>query len=60
MIQEAPPEQLAAVLDSDEFWKAARAEWAESGRGDSEGFAKCCSSWENVWRMPWPFFRQAA
>jgi len=40
MIQEAPPEQLAAVLDSDEFWKAARAEWAESGRGDSEGFAK--------------------
>ncbi|MGE5840276.1 MAG: HEAT repeat domain-containing protein, partial [Deltaproteobacteria bacterium] len=40
MIQEAPPEQLAAALDSDEFWKAARAEWAESGRGDSEGFTK--------------------
>jgi hypothetical protein len=40
MIQEAPPEQLAAALDSDEFWKAARAEWAESGRGDSEGFTR--------------------
>jgi len=40
MIQEAPPEQLAAALDSDEFWEAARAEWAESGRGDSEGFTK--------------------
>jgi hypothetical protein len=40
LIQEAPPEQLVAALDSDEFWEAARAEWAESGRGDSEGFAK--------------------
>ena len=40
MIQEAPPEQLAAALDSDEFWEAARAEWAGSGRGDSEGFTK--------------------
>ncbi|MCJ7782626.1 MAG: hypothetical protein MUP41_01750, partial [Desulfobacterales bacterium] len=40
MIQEAPPEQLAAVLDSDEFWEAAKAEWTESGRGDSEGFTK--------------------
>ncbi len=40
MIQEAPPEQLAAALDSDEFWEAAKAEWTESGRGDSEGFAK--------------------
>jgi hypothetical protein len=40
MIQEAPPEQLAAALDSDEFWKAAGAEWAESGRGDSEGFTR--------------------
>ncbi|HVP78028.1 MAG TPA: HEAT repeat domain-containing protein [Thermodesulfobacteriota bacterium] len=40
MIQEAPPEQLVAALDSDEFWEAARAEWMESGRGDSEGFTK--------------------
>jgi len=40
MIQEAPPEQLVAALDSDEFWQAARAEWIESGRGDSEGFTK--------------------
>jgi hypothetical protein len=40
MIQEAPPEQLVAALDSDEFWEAAKAEWAESGRGDSEGFTK--------------------
>ncbi len=40
MIQEVPPEQLAAALDSDEFWVAAKAEWMESGRGDSEGFTK--------------------
>ena len=40
MIQEAPPEQLVATLDSDEFWEAAKAEWMESGRGDSEGFTK--------------------
>ena len=40
MIHEAPPEQLAAALDSDEFWEATRAEWTESGRGDSEGFTK--------------------
>jgi hypothetical protein len=40
MIQEAPPEQLVAALDSDEFWEAAKAEWTESGRGDSEGFMK--------------------
>jgi hypothetical protein len=40
IIQEAPPEQLVAALDSDEFWAAARAEWAESGRGDSEEFTK--------------------
>ncbi len=40
LIQEAPPEQLAAALDSDEFWEAAKAEWMESGRGDSEGFMR--------------------
>ncbi len=40
MIHEAAPEQLVAALDSDEFWEAAKAEWTESGRGDSEGFTK--------------------
>ncbi|HUL29222.1 MAG TPA: HEAT repeat domain-containing protein [Thermodesulfobacteriota bacterium] len=40
MIQEAPPEQLAAALDSDEFWEAAKAEWTESGQGNSEGFTR--------------------
>ena len=40
MIQEAPPEQLVMALDSDEFWEAAKVEWTESGRGDSEGFTK--------------------
>ncbi len=36
----APPEQLAAAFASDEFWDAAKAEWTESGHGDSEGFTK--------------------
>ena len=40
MVQEGSPEQLAVALDSDKFWEAAKAEWSESGRGDSEGFAK--------------------
>ncbi len=40
MIQETPPEQIVAALDSDEFWEAAKAEWMKSGRGDSEGFTK--------------------
>lgn len=40
MIHEAPPEQLAAALDSDEFWEVAKEEWTVSGRGDSEGFTK--------------------
>ena len=40
MIQEAPPEQLAAALDSDEFWEAAKKEWTESGQGNSEGFTE--------------------
>ena len=39
MSHEAPPEQLASALDSDEFWEAAKAEWTESGHGDSEGFS---------------------
>jgi hypothetical protein len=40
MIQETPPEQLAAALDSDEFWEDVKAEWTESHRGDLEGFTK--------------------
>jgi hypothetical protein len=40
MIHEAPPEQLAVALDSDEFWEATKTEWTESGLGDSEGFTK--------------------
>jgi hypothetical protein len=36
----APPDQLAAAFASDEFWDAAKAEWTESGHGDSEGFTK--------------------
>ena len=40
MSHEAPPEQLAAAFASDEFWEAAKAEWTESGHGDSEGFTK--------------------
>jgi hypothetical protein len=40
MIKEAPPEQLAAALDSDEFWEVAKNEWTESGQGNSEGFTE--------------------
>ncbi len=39
MSHEAPAEQLAAALASEEFWETARMEWTESGYGDSEGFA---------------------
>jgi len=39
MTHEAPADQLAAALASEEFWEAAKAEWTESGYGDSEGFA---------------------
>lgn len=39
MTHEAPAEQLATALASEEFWEAAKAEWTESGYGDSEGFA---------------------
>jgi len=49
MIQEAHPEQIAAALDSDEFWETARAEWAESGRVIQKDLQNCCSSWESVW-----------
>jgi hypothetical protein len=40
MSHEAPAEQLATALASDEFWEAAKSEWTESGLGDSEGFTK--------------------
>ncbi len=40
MSPEAPVEQLASALASQEFWIAAREEWIKSGLGDSEGFAE--------------------
>lgn len=40
MSHEAPAEQLAIALASEEFWEAAKEEWTESGLGDSEGFTK--------------------
>ena len=40
MSHEAPVEQLASALASEEFWDAAKDEWTKSGLGDSEGFAQ--------------------
>jgi hypothetical protein len=40
MSHEAPVEQLASALASEEFWDAAKDEWTNSGLGDSEGFAQ--------------------
>jgi hypothetical protein len=40
MSHEAPAEQLAIALASEEFWETAKDEWTESGFGDSEGFTK--------------------
>lgn len=40
MSHEAPAEQLATAIASDEFWETAKTEWKESGLGDSEGFTK--------------------
>ncbi|OGP80335.1 MAG: hypothetical protein A2V86_06075 [Deltaproteobacteria bacterium RBG_16_49_23] len=40
MSHEAPAEQLATALASEEFWEAAKDEWTESGFGDSDGFSK--------------------
>ena len=40
MSHEAPADQLASALASEEFWETAKAEWKESGYGDSEGFTK--------------------
>jgi hypothetical protein len=40
MSHEAPVEQLASALASEEFWEVARDEWTKSGYGDSEGFAQ--------------------
>lgn len=38
--QEAPVEQLASALATEEFWDAAKDEWTKSGLGDSEGFTE--------------------
>ena len=40
MSHEAPVEQLASALTSQEFWETAKDEWTKSGLGDSEGFAQ--------------------
>lgn len=40
MSHEAPVEELASALASQEFWDAAKDEWTKSGLGDSEGFAQ--------------------
>jgi hypothetical protein len=40
MSHEAPVEQLASALASDEFWETAKSEWTKSGLGDSEGFVQ--------------------
>lgn len=40
MSHEAPVEQLASALASQDFWDAAKDEWTRSGLGDSEGFAQ--------------------
>ena len=40
MSHEAPVEQLASALASQEFWDTAKDEWTKSGLGDSEGFAQ--------------------
>jgi hypothetical protein len=58
MSHEAPAEQLAIALASEEFWETAKDEWTESGFGDSEGFTKFLSSWVSVWRMLCLFFQR--
>jgi len=40
MNHEAPVDELASVLASDEFWETAKGEWMKSGQGDSEGFVQ--------------------
>jgi hypothetical protein len=40
MSHEAPAEQVASALASDEFWETAKAEWTNSGYGDSNGFTE--------------------
>jgi hypothetical protein len=40
MSHEAPVEELASALASQEFWDAAKDEWTKSGLGDSEGFTE--------------------
>jgi len=48
MIHEAPPEQLAAALDSDEFWEATRASGPNRGVAIQKGLRNSCSGWESV------------
>jgi len=40
MSHEAPAEQLASALASEEFWETAKTEWTNLGHSDSEGFTK--------------------
>jgi len=40
MNHEAPVDELASVLASDEFWETAKGEWMKSGGGNSEGFVQ--------------------
>jgi hypothetical protein len=40
MSPEAPAEQVASALASEEFWETARVEWTKSGYGDSDGFTE--------------------
>jgi hypothetical protein len=40
MSHEAPTEQLASALISEEFWETAKAEWMNLGYSDSEGFTE--------------------
>jgi hypothetical protein len=40
MSPEAPAEQVASALASEEFWETAKVEWTKSGYGDSDGFTE--------------------
>jgi len=40
MSHEAPAEQVASALASEEFWETAKVEWTKSGYGDSNGFTE--------------------
>jgi len=40
MSHEMPADQVASAMTSEQFWVDARAAWAESGYGDSDGFTE--------------------